>query len=214
MPASKSAVARPLLVERHQRGDFVRRSRAAGTRGARPWPRSSSRIRLRSPRSQASFGGPPRSLGEPGAFDRRAGGHAHEDAPTARRIAGTRRFEGTGDDDGSDAARCSERRVDPEVGGLLVDPGASTRSTIAAPIVCGPALTGTRKLRTLAGFNCSPSSVTSICAETARRQRPPPVTPNSYSASSGKVWRTSRPPRVPSGSPSMCSSCTRPPGAG
>ena len=40
-------------------------------------------------------------------------------------------------------------------------------------------------------------------AADARRRRPPPATLNSYSASSGNVWRTSIPPRVPSGRPSM-----------
>ena len=45
---------------------------------------------------------------------------------------------------------------------LILQPAGATESvtvTSDAPIVCGPAVTGTLKLRAFANFNCSPSRV-------------------------------------------------------
>ena len=100
-------------------------------------------------------------------------------------------------------------------------PRAFARRTTATPIVCGPAGTFRRTPpRASRPSNCtrSPFSVISIesSVPTAGKPKsPPPARPtrNSYSASSGKICRTTMPPRVPSGSPSRCSACDIPRGA-
>ena len=69
-------------------------------------------------------------------------------------------------------------------------PADRTLSTSAAPMVCGPAVTLTRKLRGVVVAIFSPSSVTSTAGAPGPPAPPnptPPVTLNSYSASSGNV---------------------------
>ena len=100
-------------------------------------------------------------------------------------------------------------------------PRALARRTTATPIVCGPAgiLSRMPPRGAFRPSSCtrSPFSVISTSSSTptgGSPNNPPPARPtlNSYSASSGNTCCTSRPPRVPSGSPSRCSACDNPRG--
>ena len=142
-------------------------------------------------------------------FVRRGRRRADEQPTAARRVAGPGGVVRTGDRDLRDARRA---RLDVED---AVGAAVRLRTSDAAAMVCGPA--GTRIARRTASLEHDAHAVD--CDDRGRRRvhrprggpprRAPPACPicRSYSASSGNVWRTTMPPRVPSGSPSMCASC-------
>ena len=93
-------------------------------------------------------------------------------------------------------------------------PAAARRSRPPCPSACRTPLRDPRRRRWSPRWTRSPSTVNSTGAGTRGRARCPrlvrkSLTWKTYSPSSGNVWRTSMPPSVPSGRPSMCWSCER-----
>ena len=137
-----------------------------------------------------------------------AGGTADENAAPAGRVAEAGGIQRAGDGDAlhTGAAGVDLPQISSAPGGLCAD-------IMPRRPFCGPAFTAILQVERRSGgaiLTRSPFRVSSSSSPDA----PAPPTPipavarpdlESYSASSGKLWRTRIPPRVPSGRPSMCS---------